>query len=561
MSLNLLLEEYLATMKEDRELDALLPTLASAMGHEVVSKPQRGVRQSGVDILTVGVDDDGKRKVFFWVVKCGDIDRAAWSVGPQAVRPSLEELADVFAKTSVPPTYRRLPRKVLVVTNGEFKQEVQQQVSLYLSEYESKHRIETAQVNSARLSAWTEAHLLNEYVLGAERRSLMRRALANVEAPEHSINHARELIDGMLRGINELGNATPARVRKTLSFLRAVAVFNAVLFAWARQADNLEAAYLSAEYTLLAAWANLHASGWIQRKDVQTTYAEYIAHYIAVAQLYHAKVAPYYQVESAFAYALRENTLVVERVFEEIGRIGAGACVLSILSKLHGDDDAKTMSQWLCSNLLSLLQSHTVSASPCYDNQTVDVSCAMAALILNDHHDEARAWLGRLVRRLVTAKQLGRYAPLSTDSFDDLVAIRFEHLQMSSELTEVSTLLPTLALWCQVLGADDDYAWLVQKVAPLFSEATLNTWFAGPGYESALNDPYKLLENGFTLTITLPPNISELSAMLKPVPETVPALEELQAVKYGIPWIAIVAARHWHLQIPHDLVFKICGSA
>ncbi|RIJ85162.1 hypothetical protein RSP822_17135 [Ralstonia solanacearum] len=559
MSLNLLLEEYLATMREEGELDALLPLLAGAMGHESVSKPQRGVRQSGVDIVTVGKDvEDGVRKVFLWLVKCGDIDRAAWSSGNQAVRQSLEEIPDVFVKANLSPSHKRLPKKVMVTTNGDFKQEILQQVSGYLSDFEGRHGIGTALVNGSQLASWAGQFLLNEYVLGAERRSLMRRALANVETPEQSINHARELINASFKALSQLDSGTRARTRKALALMRGVALFNAVLLAWAKQAGNLESAYLSAEFTLLAGWSHLHGGEWIQRQDVQAIYARYIAHYLLVADQYHAKMAPYYRVESAFAYALREHTLVVERVFEEIGRLGAAACVLHTLAQAYGDTFAREAAGRFCDHLCSLLTTHTISGSPSYDNQTVDVSCAMAALMMNGRLDEARTWLSALVGRLLPAKQLERYAPLSTDSFDDLVAIRYEHLPMSDELTNVSTLLPALALWCHSLGAESEYAWLVQKVVPLFHHTTLNIWFCGADFEAVLMDPDKLEANGFTEAVRLPNTMSDLASVLQPPQHGIPALEEQQAVKFGMPWLGLLAARHWHLQIPHDLVYRLC---
>jgi hypothetical protein len=44
-------------MREREELDALLPELLAAMGHQVLSKPQTGVRQGGVDCLSSSVGE------------------------------------------------------------------------------------------------------------------------------------------------------------------------------------------------------------------------------------------------------------------------------------------------------------------------------------------------------------------------------------------------------------------------------------------------------------------------------------------------------------------------
>ena len=47
--MKLIIKEYLASLKERNELDALLPTLLSQMGLTILSEPSIGNRQFGVD--------------------------------------------------------------------------------------------------------------------------------------------------------------------------------------------------------------------------------------------------------------------------------------------------------------------------------------------------------------------------------------------------------------------------------------------------------------------------------------------------------------------------------
>ena len=75
MSLRLIVQEYLGLLKESQELDDLLPILLAAMRWENVSGAQRGARQYGVDLAAVGKDHDGKKKLFLFVIKSGDINR------------------------------------------------------------------------------------------------------------------------------------------------------------------------------------------------------------------------------------------------------------------------------------------------------------------------------------------------------------------------------------------------------------------------------------------------------------------------------------------------------
>ena len=70
--MKLLFRNYLGSLREREELDAILPDLLSELGYTVYSRPQRGTAQAGVDIAAVGKDDDGERKLFLFSVKQGD---------------------------------------------------------------------------------------------------------------------------------------------------------------------------------------------------------------------------------------------------------------------------------------------------------------------------------------------------------------------------------------------------------------------------------------------------------------------------------------------------------
>src|SRR6185437_12411164 len=85
--MKLIIKEYLASLRERGELDAILPDLLSQMGLNVYSRPGRGTRQDGVDVGAVGSIDGGPEKVYLFTIKAGDLSRATWDGNPQCVRP------------------------------------------------------------------------------------------------------------------------------------------------------------------------------------------------------------------------------------------------------------------------------------------------------------------------------------------------------------------------------------------------------------------------------------------------------------------------------------------
>ena len=71
-------------------------------------------------------------------------------------------------------------------------------------------KVATEQVNGSKLAAWTERHLLDEYILPRSNRALLRRMLANTASPELCVLVGRRLIDEMLnsaRITSEIGES------------------------------------------------------------------------------------------------------------------------------------------------------------------------------------------------------------------------------------------------------------------------------------------------------------------------------------------------------------------
>ncbi len=131
--MKLIIKEYLSLLKESKELDSLIPELLLAMGHEVISKPQIGVRQYGVDVASVGIDKDGIKKVFLFTIKEGDFGRTDWDNGTlQAVRPSLNEIIDSYIPKKLSPDNKSLVKKIILATGGDKKQEIDENWDGYI---------------------------------------------------------------------------------------------------------------------------------------------------------------------------------------------------------------------------------------------------------------------------------------------------------------------------------------------------------------------------------------------------------------------------------------------
>jgi hypothetical protein len=551
MSIRLILEEYLGMMKESGELDAFLPELLTAMDHAILSEPQRGVRQFGVDLVSRGPDGSGAQSLHLWILKSGDIDRASWNSGNQSIRSALVEIEDVYLRTHVPPAEAALPTVVHILTNGDFRQEVDLEISQYLHTFCVKTGARTERENGSVLARWTEQFLVDEHVLPNEFRSLFRKTLAMVENPDTSYAQARALIEKLLT--NSFEGSDAARRKGRLRALRAVLVANKVLIRWAENAGNLDSAYRACEFALLKGWCFIAEINLWDDKDVRQVFAGLFGDFLSTSAAFCSKLEPYYTTENAFAAFYQDNLLVVDRVFEELGRLGLLACAYRLQIK---DGTGALGARRLADRIVALLESHAVSGSPCFDRQSVDISLAMLGLLAGGRSDAAIAWLGALVKRLEIAKKIGRFTPISSTSFEDLVAVR-SGAEPETGVTPfaTSTLVPILGIWATMLRHDAAWEHLANIVAPAFSETTFNLWTPDDTYGAVLASEVSLGASGYADAFTeLPKDKSKFQSMLGESPQGVPNIDSIDFVARGWPWLGLLASRHWKLQVSHSLI-------
>jgi hypothetical protein len=555
-SLRLLLEDFLSLMREEGELDVYLPLLLSAMGHEIVFRAQKGTRQYGVDISSVGKDEDGKKKLFLWLVKCGDIGRRDWNSGDQAIRPSIDDVGDTYLSSHVTPQHMKLPKKLVVLTNGDFNAAINLTIAQYLTTWSKRHSAETTMVNGSTLAAWTELHLLDEHVLAASNRALLRRMLANVATPELSIGVGRALIQELVQAAKEPARSAPAKRKQQLGALRGIRTALSVLQVWAHNERNLLAPYRLAEFAVLCVWAGLHDELLGGNREVAREFAELLFQMTAIAETYHEQMQPYYLTQDAFAHALPDSLIITDTVFTELGRLGLQGCIWAFHAVQDGNPLAEGMAGVYVNRVSALLKSHTCSQSPCYDYHSADIHSAMLLLLVGGRHAEAREWIGNLVGRLAHAVRAPKHWPL-TAPFDDAMLIKHGFEEVSPEFRSTSTLLPILLMWASALGMNDVYAYARTEILSELKDTTPNCWSSDAGYDGLVADPNALFAHGVGEGVMHVPE--EPAAFLTIISAALPGVEPIERTAWYVlraAYIPVLAALYWRLQLPREMLVQ-----
>lgn len=555
-SLRLLLEDFLGLMREEGELDAFLPLLLSAMGHEVVFRAQKGPRQYGVDISSVGMDDDGKRKLFFWLLKCGNLSRKDWSSGEQSIRQSMEDVGDTYMTSHIAPQYSKLPCKLVVLTNGDFNPALTLTLSSYLKTWSKKNRAQAVMVNGSTLAAWAERFLLDEHVLPPENKALLRRMLANIGSPELSISVGRTLIENLIRGADEPAKSDAARTKRRLSALRGIRTALSVLQVWAQSERNQLAPYRLAEFAILRVWA--HWSEQVRDSDpiITQEYAQLLMQMAGIAEAYHEQLQRYYVTQDGFANAFPDSLLVTDAVFDQLGGLGLQGNLLAFFAVDGNSAVCEGLASVYVNRVVALLTSHTCTQSPSYDHQSGAIHSALLLLLIGGRRQEAKAWVERLSVRLAAAARSTKHWPLSAP-FEEVLAIRHGDEEMSPEFMSTTTLVPLLLVWASVLEMDELYGFIKREVVAAIPNTTLNFWNSDEGYDKLVANQHALHAHGVAEAVLhLPDTPAEFLRSITPVLPGVQSIESSAWYQSRAAYVPLLAALHWHLQVPREMLVK-----
>lgn len=244
--MRLLIVDYLASLKEREELDAILPDLLTELGYNVISRPRRGTSQRGVDIAAVRAVD-GAEVLYLFSLKAGNLSRTEWNGSQdQALRPSLDEIRDSYLTSRVPPKYRDAKVVICLCFGGEIREDIRDVVAGYMAN-NTTDRVSYEEWNGGRLADLLLEGLLREQVLPGAMRTSFRKAVALVDEPDVSYQHFRAVA-------NQLLAAGRVNSKARVLSVRQLSLCAWILFVWARGAGNVEAAYRAAELALLYAW-------------------------------------------------------------------------------------------------------------------------------------------------------------------------------------------------------------------------------------------------------------------------------------------------------------------
>ncbi|KXF83528.1 hypothetical protein [Enterovibrio coralii] len=555
--MKLILKQYLASLRERQELDAVLPDLLSNMGMNVFISPTRGVKEYGVDIAAVGRVNTQEEKVYLFSVKSGNLTRETWNGNTdQALRPSLDEIQDSFIPSRLPPEHREKKIVICLCFGGDVNSGIRQEVSGY-EQRNTRDNISFEEWNGDKLSELIQQYLLKEELLPSSSQSLLRKSLALLEEPESSSKHFSLLIDEVL------SNATDAD--SIASSITRINVCLWVLFSWCRDGENLEAAYLSSERALLLAWDKVkeHYTG---RNKPSKSFDSILDTYQKITDCYVDRcLIPYVDLKYALSHAVHSpcSIDVNIKLFDVLGRLAVkGHWILDSLCKSYAEkpptereSEEQEKLRLRLRDLTSAINLMTVNnpmlLSPYKDSQAIDLGLALTLLSNNSELDDfVQSWLSAVVDRCIFTFECNSMYPTVHNSYEKLLEHRNKDKtndNYKNKVTEASILYPLLAVFCSLYKLDSASQDLERFAKDRLTHSTLQYWYPN---QSSEQDMYSNSSTHGSASTDFPMNANAVLEHIKQECVNSDSFKSMSAVTKGKAPLVLTACRCYRYPVP-----------
>ena len=553
--MKLILKQYLSSLKERGELDAILPDLLSQLGLNVFSRPGRGTRQDGVDVGAVGSLDGEPERVFLFSIKPGDLTRRDWDGDAvQSLRPSLNEIIDAYIPNRLPSEHRGKVIVICIGIGGDVLEQVRPQLEGFIKQ-NTNSSITFEEWNGDKLASLIQSCFLQEDLLPQNARSRLRKSLALLDEPEASYQHFSALI----KSLSVVESKKDADYVKAL---RQMSICLWILFSWARDAKNMEAAYLSSELMLLYAWKIAGIFFEKKGKIVEDVTTSFVSIFSAYTQIRNGflltNVLPHVGQMHALSSAVRAScSLDVNlKLFDLLGRLAtSGIWAYWGYRCTENDSDAKQQlleeSLMYASALKEMINHNPVLLLPIKDDQAIDIFMAFLLLSFEDHnHDFLKKWLVEILNRTKFAYQTNGHYPCNLDSYSDLLSHpKSGDDEYRQSVTKGSILLPIIALWAALLDDEETYNNVTLFKKEHLQHCNFQLWFPDESSEEHFYTNRDFHGASLSHVCVDRPKEEFLAEVFGECDQS-NHFKEMSAVKFNWWPLIIVACRHYRLPIP-----------
>lgn len=549
--MKLVIKDYLMQLKESGELDALLPDLLLAMNIRPFSKPQKGNRQNGVDIAAIKEDKNGNKKLYLFVIKSGNLGRYDWDgSGPQAIRPSLDDIKDTYIR-QLNKDFQCLPKEIVLVTSGDILQDTLPSWQGY-SDNNKTSLINYSFWDGNDLAIKIEKFLLNEKILPTDMKSLFVKTLVSLRDIDYDLSDYYELLEKyFLNSVYSEDEKKDAKI--LLKKFKLITLMLNIIYRWSQTNNNIKPALLAAERTLLICWELLRCKNFLKKKSLIYQYNSIYDLWFNILQNYFNIIQPLTAIPDGLCVSANDFLLQSLNLFEILGFVSLYG--LAYLYKVRSHYNTKDIEHliFIKNTISALLKNNKGLYSPVYDNHIIEISLALLFLSQVDDQETIQNWIIHLVIYISFAYlNQSKYFPIDIESIDNLIELNIKQSIDKEKLFTLSTLIPTLMEWACILDLPRAYNELKNRFSSqYFSHCNFQIWYPDKNTENYIyKSPWETLETGVTeASLKKDMTMEEMKARIISIQANTAKPEDFSSIKYCCEILLLVSSRHFRIPI------------
>ncbi|RNI40192.1 hypothetical protein EFY79_02535 [Hanamia caeni] len=548
--MKLIFTDYIASLKEEKELDSLIEDILREYDFEIVFSPKKGVRQYGVDIYAVGTDwKDGIKKLFLITVKQGNLDRKNWENGPQALQPSLQNITTVFVRNNILPAHKNLPIKILVAHNGENDSAIQQNF-VGFADLNPNYEFDIWQLET--LVSLVQEKLINENVFSDKAKRALRKIVINVSNPDYDF---ADYIFLLAEIVNQIEFKKSSK-KQNLKQLRKINLINTIVISYCEYENDLRLGLKLSEITSLQMWKIINENGNVSDVDYFNEFFKTLITRHDLLHKYLNKILPICYIKDGLSKHSHDSVTYSLAVYEHLGLIALSGLEFLQFAELYSTKSPEIATMLInyakeCVNgIIGVFNNNVIVFSPRADDQIIEINLCFLLLFKFEKNDDIKTLLLEFNEGIARAKMFSNVAPSFNNSIDEIYELDIDINKRKKHDYKSSCLLLILTEWALVINDAEVYQNFFELKNRLFKDIDLILWFPDNETEKNLYTECAYPNTGYSLSnIELLDSFEDFKQIT--LTEYVNNCEEANYyfIKENLWIIGLIASRHYRTYI------------
>lgn len=477
---NIIVREYLESLKEDKELDYIFPILLEVMDFKIITKPTetKGYQQYGKDVVAIGVDDDGIKKRFYFEIKGGS-DRHITTTnykGDDGIRESIIEAKDRPFIHSSDPQFNTLPVKIVLVHNGIIKEGVRETLESFIKkEFPAIDKQLTSRIPRSikkwftknvpvafyeferwdiyKLTELFANKLFNEYLLTDEEAiQHFKKVLVLFNTPRNNNSDFKILIDRIFKRAGEYKDLGK---RERLLLSETLKLISFIVHSYGKEAGNLEPARRCLDYAVLAYWKWILENQIEKDREAIGNFKRYLATYRRLLDDYFAKTLPVAQLKKGLWSPQGGRYEQAGYPMRAMAYIASLVCYFDFINDLPSEGDMPVEEQ--LNTLNRIILNNDATYRPLLDNHSIPLVLAINFLMKHGRTPDAITLLRNAWAAIVLGYRAFKRLPDGRNRIESVIQLMVTNKKNIYYEDKTSHLLAIMLEYLAVLNLKDDY--------------------------------------------------------------------------------------------------------